>query len=331
MPIWKPEVWLRSGSTGRYADFVRWERDTLQPKYGIPFGVEYTYTLGVAELYDYEWFFAPWTVAVEPDFARRMRMSGTDQRMVYYPRRGFDLWGTRYFILPGIPSATNPDRGIASLLLDADTVYPSPGSFDGPGGEKRREEQLRNEDVQVLRTRNPMPRAWVVHDARYSNEVRGLTRGERSGTMEEMLYAADALWHDESRYLFDPRQIAWIEGVKPPALARFTPGGSTGTAEAVTVRYPDPQHAELDVSLERPGLVILADAYYPGWTLTVDDRPATILRANRMMRGVALDAGKHHLVYEYRPRSFALGKVATLVGFVGLMALGFWSRRSRSS
>ena len=39
-------------------DFVTWERGTLQPKYGIDLGVEYTHTIGVAELYDYEWFFA---------------------------------------------------------------------------------------------------------------------------------------------------------------------------------------------------------------------------------------------------------------------------------
>ena len=51
--------------------------------------------------------------------------------------------------------------------------------------------------------------------------------------------------------------------------------------------------------------VVLADAFYPGWALTVDDRPAEILRTNRMMRGAALEAGRHRLVYEYRPRSFA--------------------------
>ena len=47
---------------------------------------------------------------------------------------------------------------------------------------------------------------------------------------------------------------------------------------------------ELVATLERPGLVILADAYYPGWTLTVDGQLAPIYRTNRLMRGAAVKA-----------------------------------------
>ena len=49
--------------------------------------------------------------------------------------------------------------------------------------------------------------------------------------------------------------------------------------------YPNPQQAVLEVTLDSPGLVVLADIYYPGWELTIDGKPAPIYRVNGVMRG----------------------------------------------
>ncbi len=57
MPYWEPMGWLFRPSPDRVRDFVVWERDTIQPKYGLRYAIHYTLALGVAELYDYEWFF----------------------------------------------------------------------------------------------------------------------------------------------------------------------------------------------------------------------------------------------------------------------------------
>ena len=84
--------------------------------------------------------------------------------------------------------------------------------------------------------------------------------------------------------------------------------------------YPSPQRAELEASLESPGLVILADVYYPGWELTIDGKPAPIYRVNRLMRGAAVPAGTHRLVYSYAPRSFLVGRVVSILG-LGVLAL----------
>ena len=95
------------------------------------------------------------------------------------------------------------------------------------------------------------------------------------------------------------------------------------------MREVRPERVELDVTLERPGIVVLADVYYPGWSLTVDEKPTPILRANRMMRGAAVESGRHHLIYEYWPRSFTIGRLLSLLGFGALAALLAWSLRSR--
>jgi uncharacterized membrane protein YfhO len=77
--------------------------------------------------------------------------------------------------------------------------------------------------------------------------------------------------------------------------------------------------------MNRPGFVILAEVFYPGWTLTIDGQAATILRANRMMRGATVDSGRHKLVYEYHPRSFALGKIASGVGLLAFIISSGWA------
>ena len=70
-------------------------------------------------------------------------------------------------------------------------------------------------------------------------------------------------------------------------------------------------------------MVVLADIYYPGWTLKVDGKPAPIFRANRMMRGAALPAGTFRLVYTYEPKSFRIGLIVSCVGLalVGIMGV----------
>ncbi len=70
MPIWTPITWVRDSSPDRVRQFVAWERDTIQPKYGLLWGVHYTQTLGVAELYDHSWFFG--------GFLRARTADGTD-------------------------------------------------------------------------------------------------------------------------------------------------------------------------------------------------------------------------------------------------------------
>jgi uncharacterized membrane protein YfhO len=82
--------------------------------------------------------------------------------------------------------------------------------------------------------------------------------------------------------------------------------------------------------LRSPGLVVVAEMYYPGWEVTVDGRPAEILRTNRAMRGVALPAGTHRLVFRYNPASFRFGIALSLVGFAALAGLVAWGRRQRS-
>ncbi len=99
-PVWNPIGWLSAPSKDRVFEFASWERDTLQPKHGINNGVNFTHTLGVAELYDYEWYFNGFPRTVyDPDVAQKLGVE-LEGKVVYFPRRAFDMWNTRYLIRP---------------------------------------------------------------------------------------------------------------------------------------------------------------------------------------------------------------------------------------
>ncbi len=108
--------------------------------------------------------------------------------------------------------------------------------------------------------------------------------------------------------------------------------------ESCQITADDPEHVVITAHLEGPGFVVLSDQYYPGWELTVDDghgpKPASILRTNRVMRGVALPAGNFVLEYRYRPPLVLWGALLSGLTWLGVVVAAgrqfFWTRRKTS-
>jgi hypothetical protein len=143
-----------------------------------------------------------------------------------------------------------------------------------------------------------------------------------------MIYAGDPIWRDPTMLAVDALMLAWVDRSHEAELTPYLSGRAPRPTETVKVTYPTPQRAELDVLLESPGLVVLADVYYPGWELTIDGKPAPIYAVNRLMRGAAAPAGAHRLVYSYAPRSFAVGRLVSVLGlFVLALLAAVFARR----
>ncbi len=70
-------------------------------------------------------------------------------------------------------------------------------------------------------------------------------------------------------------------------------------------------------------MVILADAWFPGWKAFVDGKPAQIYAAYDVIRGVVVDAGQHEVVMRYRPASVFTGMALAFVGILLCVALQF--------
>ena len=90
--------------------------------------------------------------------------------------------------------------------------------------------------------------------------------------------------------------------------------------------YPNPQ-AVLDVTLDSPGLVVLADIFYPGWDLKIDGKPAADLPGQRCHAGgPGPDRSSSASLY-LRPQSFRLGLQVSIVALAAFLILGLaWHR-----
>lgn len=75
----------------------------------------------------------------------------------------------------------------------------------------------------------------------------------------------------------------------------------------------------MEAEMETPGLLVLADLWYPGWVAEADGEPVPVLRVNHAIRGVVLPRGRTALVMRYDPRSFRIGRAVSLVGLGSLV------------
>jgi Bacterial membrane protein YfhO len=325
MAAWQPLGWFVEHSEVRHEEMLRWQRDTLLPLHAVPLSIETTHVLGSTELFDQTLLFEPSSQVANPRTAGALKLNPGDL-YVSYPRQSFDLWNTRYFIVPARMISTDLNRGFSSLVPNTDLLYPDVKSFEGPGAEEPRARWLNFEDVRLLRNKAAFPRAWAVHQARFLKPIVGMSREARRPLLSRLVRASTRTVNQTGEVEDDLRQMAWIETDHPEELSSFLTGGQPQASETIRVIQVAAGRVELRVDLHAPGVVVLADVYYPGWTLTIDGQSAEILRVNRMMRGAAVAPGSHLLVYTYRPRSFRLGltiSVATLsvVALLGCCSL----------
>jgi uncharacterized membrane protein YfhO len=97
--------------------------------------------------------------------------------------------------------------------------------------------------------------------------------------------------------------------------------------EARISRYEN-RSVAIEALLKDPGILVLADAFYPGWEAYVDGQKAEILRANYFFRGVVVPAGKHQVEFRYAPYSFRLGMAVSLVSLGLVVSLLLAGRKS---
>ena len=132
------------------------------------------------------------------------------------------------------------------------------------GGDFRR---IHSGDVKIYERTGALGRAWLVH-------------GIQPAADDD---AALALLGDPA---FDPRAaVVLSDGSDPRPPAR------AAANESVQIVAYEPERVAITADVASPAVLVLADAFYPGWQATVDGVPAPILRANLMFRGLALGAG----------------------------------------
>jgi len=95
---------------------------------------------------------------------------------------------------------------------------------------------------------------------------------------------------------FNPRQTVLLEANPEQMNAPRM----TGPAQVAITDY-DNTRVEITVTSPDAGFVLLNDVWHRWWTVTVDGEEAEILKANVLFRAVQVPAGKHTIVFEFKP------------------------------
>jgi len=122
----------------------------------------------------------------------------------------------------------------------------------------------------------------------------------------------------------DDSRVPTIEGA---------PADGAGPHELVPVPIQSsvPERVVIDLSEAPAGWLVLTDSADPGWSATLDGRPAQIHYANGYQRSVEVAAGSHQLVLTYRTPGLLAGAIASAAGLsiamLWFLVPAIWRRR----
>jgi hypothetical protein len=211
------------------------------------------------------------------------------------------------------PSPDQPPQASRRRLLDLaavrfvmippDQLAPHVLAFIQSAGLQRR--PLSDSFYWLFENPHASPRAFVVYRVRPALPVEELL-GILSGAE------------------FDPLSQSYVEG--DPGLPPSPEAPLRGQPAAIV--RDEKLIVEVEANLAAPGLLVLADSFYPGWRATVDGTPAPIFPTNYLFRGVPVPAGQHRVRFEYRPRSVTAGAAASLAGLLAIAVLFLRARRN---
>ena len=165
-----------------------------------------------------------------------------------------------------------------------------------------------DDGVDVWQNRRAFPRAFVVYGAERVADDAAAARAVAAPT-------------------WNPSRSVIVEddvGVPPPLPAHPLPPSQP--SEFVRA---GPDDLAVDVTLERPGVLVTSEPWYPGWRVTVDGKPAASLRVDYALRGVALPPGRHAVGWRLFCPPLRDGAIVTLLALAAAAVITSVDARRR--
>lgn len=216
-----------------------------------------------------------------------------------FHRRYFHEWGQRAYLFG---PEFNP--ALASLM-GVRWLYARGVAFSEPGWNLVFEEG----DERVFENANAFPRGFLA--------ARAETFPTRAALMEALSSASpEAL-----------RSAVYLEGGAPAALAAG-PAELPGSEVALELNTPD--RIRFRVRSSAPAVLVLTDAYTPGWKSAVNGAPRDILPAYNAFRAVEVPAGDSEVVFWYAPTFIYAGAAVAAAAMLLLAALGLPAFRRKA-
>ena len=154
--------------------------------------------------------------------------------------------------------------------------------------------------------------------------------------VKNVSYVANANEEIETLYDINPRETAVVDKRFEETLKGVTTN-NTDSLASITLTSYSPNHLVYETTNENDGIAIFSEIYYPdGWQVTIDGQPATLARANYILRALHLPAGKHVVEMKFDPQSLHLTEgiaygalVLLLIGIITAICLTY-TKKNRS-
>ncbi len=154
--------------------------------------------------------------------------------------------------------------------------------------------------------------------------------------VKNVSYVANANEEIETLHDINPRETAVVDKRFEETLNGVTTT-NTDSLASITLTSYSPNHLVYETTNENDGIAIFSEIYYPdGWQVTIDGQPATLARANYILRALHLPAGKHVVEMMFDPQSLHLTEgiaygalVLLLIGVITAICLTY-TKKNRS-
>jgi hypothetical protein len=121
---------------------------------------------------------------------------------------------------------------------------------------------------------------------------------------------------------YDLRRRLPVEPQRRP-LPQSMQRAEAGELRPAQISALSATRVRIETNNSAPGFLVLADAFYPGWTAMVNGKSVNVYRVAGALRGVAIPTGKSVVEFAYWPRGFTLLLVACGVGIVLALVMIF--------
>ena len=86
--------------------------------------------------------------------------------------------------------------------------------------------------------------------------------------------------------------------------------------QRISITKYEPKRVQISTTTSGEGMLVISDAYYPGWNAYMDGEEVPIFRANYVMRAISLPKGHHDIEFRYEPLSVILGFAISLTALI---------------
>jgi hypothetical protein len=86
--------------------------------------------------------------------------------------------------------------------------------------------------------------------------------------------------------------------------------------QRISITKYEPERVQISTTTSGEGMLVISDAYYPGWNAYMDGEEVPIFRANYVMRAISLPKGHHDIEFRYEPLSVIWGFAISLTALI---------------